>query len=114
MNQRSAVLFYSAVMTGIAAGFIYANRWKRESAALLHDIRDSAHRSANSSQALPPPQEAAARSGCPQRLHPACSKRGGKTRIVSSTESTAGSPRSGRFKTYSLWNSRVRIAPPAT
>jgi hypothetical protein len=51
VNQRSAVLLYTAVMAGIAAGFFYLNRQRRESTALLHDIRDSAHRSANSSQA---------------------------------------------------------------
>ena len=50
MNQRSAVLLYTTVMAGIAAGFLYASRQQRESTALLHDIRESAHRSANSSQ----------------------------------------------------------------
>jgi hypothetical protein len=51
MNQRPAVLLFSVALAGIAAGFFYASRQRRESTALLHDIRDSAQRSANRSQA---------------------------------------------------------------
>ena len=51
MNQRSAVLLYSAVMAGIAAGFFYALRSERQSKALLREIHDTIEHDAARSHA---------------------------------------------------------------
>ncbi|MFP5208548.1 MAG: hypothetical protein ACLGRW_04580 [Acidobacteriota bacterium] len=50
MNQRpTVVLIYPAALVGIAAVLLYVNRRRRESTAVLGNIRDTVNRSAASS-----------------------------------------------------------------
>ena len=52
MKQRpAAVLIYPAALLGIAAVLLYVNRRRRQSTAVLGNIRDTVNRSAASSQA---------------------------------------------------------------
>ena len=52
MNQRfTAVLIYAAALVGLAAVLLYVNRRRRQSTAVLGEIRDTVNRSAANSQA---------------------------------------------------------------